>query len=292
LTIASIKGGGLAVRTSKGVLDVVALEAAIRKGLPLTTDELIAGGGNIAALSAMVAAAEAGNSAVRPYLHRENMVQFAPAVGNPEKIICVGLNYKAHIAESGENIPIVPVLFNKYRNSLNNHQGQIFVSGEKAKRFDYEAELVIVIGKTAHHVPVEHALEYVFGYASGQDFTARDLQMATSQWMIGKCGDGWGPVGPWIVGADLVNPDNLQIECLVNGEIRQSSNTSRMIFDCAKLVSFASEHMTLRPGDIIFTGTPEGTIFGMPKDQQVWLKAGDRITTRIQRLGDLEVALT
>jgi 2-keto-4-pentenoate hydratase/2-oxohepta-3-ene-1,7-dioic acid hydratase in catechol pathway len=105
--------------------------------------------------------------------------------------------------------------------------------------------------------------------------------------MIGKSGDGWAPLGPWLVTADQVDGDNLKIELKVNGETRQSSNTSDMVFGCKKLVSYISKHMTLKPGDIIFTGTPEGVISGYPKDEQVWLKPGDKVTTSIEKLGEL-----
>jgi 2-keto-4-pentenoate hydratase/2-oxohepta-3-ene-1,7-dioic acid hydratase in catechol pathway len=135
-------------------------------------------------------------------------------------------------------------------------------------------------------------LKYVFGYATGNDFTARDLQSRSSQWLLGKTLDGSGPVGPWLVTADQVDGDNLKIECRVNGQIRQSSNTADMLFNCRQLVSYVSKYITLKPGDIIFTGTPEGVIAGYPKDKQVWLKAGDKITTSIEKLGELTFALT
>jgi 2-keto-4-pentenoate hydratase/2-oxohepta-3-ene-1,7-dioic acid hydratase in catechol pathway len=109
--------------------------------------------------------------------------------------------------------------------------------------------------------------------------------------MMGKAGDGWGPVGPWLVGADLVDAQNLAIECRVNGQVRQSSNTNRMIFNIRQQIAYLSRHMSLEPGDVIFTGTPEGVIVGYPKDKQVWLKAGDRITTTIEKLGTQEVLL-
>jgi len=166
------------------------------------------------------------------------------------------------------------------------------VSKEKAQKFDYEAELVIAIGRTARNVSEADAAKHIFGYASGNDFTARDLQSRSSQWMIGKTLDGSGLVGPWLVTADQVNGDNLKIECRVNGEVRQSSNTSDMVFNCAQLVSYISDYMTLKPGDIIFTGTPEGVISGYPKDKQVWLKAGDKVVTSIEKLGDLHFTLT
>lgn len=151
---------------------------------------------------------------------------------------------------------------------------------------------MIVIGRMARNVSEADAPNYIFGYASGNDFTARDLQSRSSQWMIGKTLDGSGLVGPWLVTADQVDGDNLKIECRVNGEVRQSSNTNDMVFNCKQLVSYISDYMTLRPSDIIFTGTPEGVIAGYPKDKQTWLKPGDRIVTSIEKLGDLHFTLT
>ena len=132
----------------------------------------------------------------------------------------------------------------------------------------------------------------IFGYATGNDFTARDLQSRSTQWMLGKSLDGSAPIGPWLVTSDLADGDNLKIECRVNGQVRQSSNTSDMVFNCKQLVSYASRYFTLKPGDLIFTGTPEGVISGYPKDKQVWLKAGDTLVTSIEKLGDLEFKLT
>jgi 2-keto-4-pentenoate hydratase/2-oxohepta-3-ene-1,7-dioic acid hydratase in catechol pathway len=215
-----------------------------------------------------------------------------PCVTNPEKIVCIGLNYRKHAAETGNPVPKTPILFNKFNTALNNHGGTITVSEEKGTQFDYEAELVIVIGKQARNVSEADAKSYIFGYATGNDFTARDLQRVSSQWMLGKSLDGSAPLGPWLVTADQVDGDNLKIELTVNGQKRQSSNTSDMVFNCSQLVSYISNHMTLKPGDIIFTGTPEGVIAGYAKDKQVWLKPGDKIVTSIEKLGDLEFTLT
>jgi 2-keto-4-pentenoate hydratase/2-oxohepta-3-ene-1,7-dioic acid hydratase in catechol pathway len=149
-----------------------------------------------------------------------------------------------------------------------------------------------VMGRRARSVSEADALSHVFGYCTGNDFTARDLQRASSQWMLGKSLDGFAPIGPWLVTADQVgDPNHLTIECRVNGEVRQSSNTSDMVFGCASLVSYISRHFTLKPGDIIFTGTPEGVIAGYPKERQVWLKAGDRVTSTIETLGRLDFRL-
>ena len=289
-TLATPRGMSLGVRDEGRILDVAAAETRFRSGAPTTMDDLIQGRGDRSALPKLLARAKAaGTSAL---FVAEADAKFGPCVLAPEKIICIGLNYRSHVAEAGEKLPPVPILFNKFNSALNHHGGTISVSTEKvAKKFDYEGELVIVMGRTARDVSEADALSYVFGYATGHDFSARDTQMESSQWMAGKAGDGWGPVGPWLVTADQIDPTQLDIETRVNGEVRQSSNTKNMIFDCKTLVSFISQRMTLRPGDLIFTGTPEGVILGYPKDKQVWLKPGDVITTRIEKLGSQEFRL-
>jgi 2-keto-4-pentenoate hydratase/2-oxohepta-3-ene-1,7-dioic acid hydratase in catechol pathway len=161
-----------------------------------------------------------------------------------------------------------------------------------ATEFDYEVELVIVFGKEAHNVAEENALDCVAGYCTGNDFSARDLQTLTSQYMIGKTCDGFAPIGPYLVSADLVgDPNDLRLETRVNGEQRQDWNTNDMIFNCRQIISFASSVMTIRPGDILFTGTPQGVIMGKPKDKQVWLKKGDHIACSIEKLGELKFVL-
>jgi 2-keto-4-pentenoate hydratase/2-oxohepta-3-ene-1,7-dioic acid hydratase in catechol pathway len=144
------------------------------------------------------------------------------------------------------------------------------------------------MGKEARNVSEADALSCVAGYATGNDFTARDLQLETGgQWLLGKTPDQFAPLGPYMVTADQIDPDNLKLECRVNGETRQSSNTSDMIHNNRKLVSYVSQYITLRPGDIIFTGTPEGVIQGKPKEKQVWLKPGDKIACSVEKLGEL-----
>jgi 2-keto-4-pentenoate hydratase/2-oxohepta-3-ene-1,7-dioic acid hydratase in catechol pathway len=222
----------------------------------------------------------------------EAKAKFGPAVPNPEKIICVGLNYRQHAAETGSAIPPVPLLFNKFNNALTGHRSTVKLPSKVDKMFDYEVELVIVIGKTARDVSEADALKYVFGYANGNDLSARGLQRATSQFMLGKIPDGFAPLGPWVVSADQIkDPNNLAIQTYVNGKIRQDLNTSDMIYDCKTIISYCSKHMTLKPGDIIYTGTPQGVILGYPKDKQKWLKAGDRVKTVVENLGELEVTL-
>ncbi len=291
-TLRSAHGTSLGIRAGDRILDVAAAERQYKTGAPTTMDALLHGRGDVSALAKLLAIAKSRSDG-RNFFGASADAKFGPCVTNPEKIICIGLNYRAHAAEADAKLPAVPILFNKYNSALNYHGGEIAVSKEKvARKFDYEGELVIVMGKTARDVSEADALSYVFGYCTGHDFSARDLQMESSQWMAGKAGDGWGPLGPWLVTADQIDPDNLDLETRVNGEVRQSSNTSRMIFDCKMLVSFISQRMTLRPGDVVFTGTPEGVILGLPKDRQVWLKAGDQINTRIEKLGDLKFTLT
>jgi len=292
MTFATLRGPGglsLGLRTERGILDVAAAERDFREGAPTTIEAVFKGPGDVAALPRL--AAKAGASPDK-YFIAADKAAFGPCVTNPEKIVCIGLNYRKHAAETGNPVPKQPILFNKFNTALNGHDGTILVTEEDAVQFDYEAELVIVIGRQARNVPEADARNYIFGYATGNDFTARDLQRRSTQWMLGKTLDGSAPLGPWLVTADQVDGDNLKIECRVNGELRQSSNTSDMVFNCAQLVSYISRYMTLKPGDIIFTGTPEGVISGYPKDKQVWLKAGDKLVTSIEKLGDLSFTLT
>jgi 2-keto-4-pentenoate hydratase/2-oxohepta-3-ene-1,7-dioic acid hydratase in catechol pathway len=282
-------GLSLGVRTDKDIIDIGAAERAFKLGAPDSADQIISGDYDAAALKSTIEKARAMG---REYLVAENAAKFAPCVTEPGKILCVGLNYRAHAAEANQKLPKEPILFNKFNSALNSHGGTIAVSREPGKNFDYETELVAVIGKTARNVGEADALTYVFGYCTGQDFSERDQQMRSGQWMLGKTGDGWGPIGPWLVTSDQVDPQNLNISTTVNGEQRQSANTRDMIFGVRQLVSYASRFMTLEPGDIIFTGTPEGVIAGYPPEKRVWLKAGDKIVSSIEKLGDLEFTLT
>jgi 2-keto-4-pentenoate hydratase/2-oxohepta-3-ene-1,7-dioic acid hydratase in catechol pathway len=284
-------GYGLGLRTERGILDVAAAEKDFHENAPTTIDAVFRGEGDTDGLKRLVDKAGASASAAQ-YFVPADKATFGPCVTNPEKIVCIGLNYRRHAAETGNPVPKMPILFNKFNTALNNHGGTIGVSEEDARNFDYEAELVIVIGRTARSVSEADAGNYIFGYCAGNDFTARDLQSRSSQWMLGKALDGSGPLGPWLVTADQVDGDNLKIECRVNGKVVQSSNTSDMVFNCRQLVSYVSRYMTLKPGDVIFTGTPEGVIAGKKKDEQVWLKAGDKVVTSIEKLGDLEFTLT
>lgn len=278
---------GLGVRTSRGVLDVAALEKDQRRNLPLTMEDVIGRRGNLAALAAASGAADR-------YFIPEKDVKFGPVVSKAPKIFCVGLNYREHVGESvpGTPIPTEPVLFSKFNSCLNSHGGTIPISQQKGVKWDYEAELVMIIGRGGRNISSENALSHVFGYCSGNDFTERARQRTSTQWLLGKSGDGWGPLGPWLLSADQVDPQNLTLKCIVNGEVRQNSHTSLMIFDCKALIKYISEHWDLEPGDVIFTGTCSGVISGYPPEKQVWLKPGDKIVTSIEKLGDLEFTLT
>jgi 2-keto-4-pentenoate hydratase/2-oxohepta-3-ene-1,7-dioic acid hydratase in catechol pathway len=293
LTLLTIRRNGeywLGVKTEKGILDVTRAADILHMHAPATIDDLLQDEDG-PSLNALVNAA-LESAAAHAALLSEESIEYGPIVTRPEKIVCVGLNYRRHAKEVNMVIPAQPVLFNKYNNSLSAHRSAIKLPVEVAKKFDYETELVIVVGRTAKNVSDVDALSYVAGYCTGNDFSARDLQFDTGgQWMVGKTPDQFAPLGPYLVTADQVNPDQLKIECRVNGETRQSSNTEDFIFTSAHIVSYISRHMTLRPGDIIFTGTPEGVILGYPKDKQIWLKAGDRIACSVEKLGELEFEL-
>jgi 2-keto-4-pentenoate hydratase/2-oxohepta-3-ene-1,7-dioic acid hydratase in catechol pathway len=219
---------------------------------------------------------------------QEDDLELGPCVPNPGKIICVGMNYRKHAEETNSPIPEYPILFNKFNNTLTAHNREIEIPGV-TNQLDYEAELVIVVGKEMKNVAVDCALDYVFGYCIVNDLSARDLQFLTNQWLLGKTCDGFSPLGPYLVTADEVgNPNDLYMKTYVNGELRQNSNTSDMIFDCAFILSYISQHMTLSPGDIILTGTPEGVVLGNPPELQNYLKDGDVVSIEIEGLGVLE----
>src|SRR5215831_9251939 len=205
---------------------------------------------------------------------QESELRLAPCVFEPGKIVAVGLNYRRHAQETGAQIPETPILFSKFNNTLAASCRPVTLP-TVATQYDYEVELGVVIGRRAAAVSVAEALQYVLGYCTANDLSARDLQMRTSQWLLGKSLDGFCPVGPYLVTRDEVpDPQKLALRTWVNGELRQNSNTSDMIFSVAEVVSYASTYMTLEPGDLIITGTPEGVILGMPQPR-TWLKRGD-----------------
>ena len=275
------------------VLDVHKAAQILGMPSPLTLEELLREG-NARGLNQLIAEAQSSRRADEAMV-QESAITFGRLFTHPGKIVCIGLNYRAHAAETNLKVPSVPILFNKYNNALAAHNCTITLPPrELSYKFDYETELLIVMGKSARNVSEAQALDYVAGYCTGHDFSARDLQLETPsvQWMIGKTLDNFGPIGPYFVSADRVgDPNNLKLETHVNGELRQSSNTSFMIFNPQKLIAYISRMWTLEPGDIIWSGTPEGVILGYPREKQVWLKAGDEIASTIEKLGTLRFRL-
>ena len=269
----------LGVKVENGIMDIAQVSDAYSLEVPNTIEQIIAAGKSV--IEKLQKYVESTS-----FLIDEDNIVYAPCVTNPEKIICIGLNYLDHANESKMEIPLSPVVFSKFSNALAGNKQEILLP-INAKQFDYEAELVIVIGKTAESVSRENAMSYIFGYTIGNDLSARDLQFRTGQWLLGKTCDGFAPIGPYLVTADEVNPSDLEISCRVNGELRQQGNTKNMIFDCAYIVSYLSHHMTLKPGDIIFTGTPAGVILGYPERERVWLKSGDEVSVSIEKIGTL-----
>jgi 2-keto-4-pentenoate hydratase/2-oxohepta-3-ene-1,7-dioic acid hydratase in catechol pathway len=217
-------------------------------------------------------------------LPRELSALTAP-VPSPQKIVCVGLNYKDHAAELNVDIPEKPVLFPKWANSVVGPNDVIEVP-EAAKKIDYEAELAVVIGRRARGVSVASALDYVGGYMCANDVSARDLQFEGPQWTRGKAIDTFLPTGPWLVTPDEVgDPQSLGIRTIIGGEALQDSSTSLMVFSVAELISFISETMTLVPGDIIATGTPAGV--GFVREPSRYLADGEEVTIEIERIGSI-----
>ena len=293
LTLLTVRRQGrdrLAVKTAQGILDVSQAAGLLGLYAPSTLDEMLQQEDG-PSVQAVVAAALKSPKA-QPAFVKEEGLEYGPLVSRPEKIVCVGLNYRKHAEETGAQVPKWPILFNKFNGALNRHNGTVKLPVDVAVKFDYEVELVIVMGREAKSVSEANALSYVAGYATGNDFTARDLQQERGgQWMLGKAVDQFAPLGPYLLTADQIDPDRLKIELRLNGQARQSSNTSDMIFNTRQIISYASTYFTLKPGDIIFTGTPEGVILGMPKEKQVWLKPGDKIACSLEKLGELRFEL-
>jgi len=203
----------------------------------------------------------------------------------PPKILCVGLNYRAHARESNMEVPEFPTVFTKLPTAAIG-SGETIVLPKKSSKPDYEAELAFVIGKRGRHIEAGSWREYVFGYMNLNDVSARDYQLRTSQWMIGKSFDTFAPMGPAIVTADEVpDPHALDISTTINGEVLQDSNTSDLIFKIPELIAYLSSVCTLEPGDVISTGTPSGV--GAARTPPRWLRPGDDVVIRVQGLGEL-----
>lgn len=230
-------------------------------------------------------------------IHRGQPIPIAPSdrlplIPSPQKVICIGLNYSDHARETGAAPPPAPVVFNKFPTAVSGHQRPIVLPAVSAE-VDYEAELVVVIGRGGHNISRAAAQSHIAGYCCGNDVSARDWQMRKpgGQWLLGKSFDTFAPIGPVLVTADEVpEPGNLGIQLRLNGQVMQQSNTSNLIFSVEELIAYVSTVCTLSPGDLLFTGTPGGV--GFARKPPVFLKPGDVVEVEIERLGTLCNAVT
>ncbi len=274
-TILTPNGPRAALRRGDEFIDLHATD----KRIPLSVRHILDGGRTL--LEGLAEVAARADAVTFP----AGDVTYLPPVPDPHKIVCLGLNYRDHAAETGKAIPTEPVLFSKYASALIGHDDAI-VLPSVSKQVDFEAELVIVIGKRGRHLTTENAMEHVAGYTIGHDVSARDWQYKPDQkqWMVGKTFDTFAPTGPVIVTVDELNdPHNLSIQLRLNGTTMQDSNTSQMIFDVPAILVYLTQVFTLEPGDLIFTGTPPGV--GAARKPPVFLKAGDVVEVEIEKVG-------
>lgn len=249
--------------------------------LPKTMKSFLAGGER-----ALRAAQKAVENAPASAIFKLSEVKLKAPVPNPSKIICIGLNYRDHAAETNQAVPDYPTVFSKYANAVNDPGGLILIP-KVTEQVDYEAELGVVIGQRARHVSQAEALRYVAGYLPFHDVSARDYQRRTTQWTLGKTFDTFAPMGPALTTADEIpDPHTLDIQLSIGGEVLQKSNTRELIFRVDHLVAYLSTVMTLEPGDVIATGTPSGV--GAARNPKRWLKAGEVVRIEIDKLGVLE----
>ncbi|MGH2386711.1 MAG: fumarylacetoacetate hydrolase family protein [Chloroflexota bacterium] len=252
-------------------------------GISPTRALLAAGRG---ALDAARARANRAFESRDPGLLSLDALDLGPPIPDPDKIICIGLNYADHAAEASLALPTVPIFFAKFRNSLIGRKDRI-VLPRFSTEIDYEGELAVIIGTRCKDADEATALSFVAGYSVFNDVSARDIQMQTSQWMAGKAIDSFAPMGPGIVpAAEIPDPQTLTLATRVNGRMLQQAHTSEMIFSVARLIAHVSGLMTLEPGDIIATGTPSGV--GFKRVPPVFLKEGDLVEVEIERVGLLQ----
>lgn len=285
----------LGILLDQSVADVATLAGAVQlaggqvaawlPGLSDMREVIKRGSSGLKELDGLVSEAQTRSLLKDPALALSlDSIEFLPAV-YPGKILAIGRNYVDHAIEGGSAPPEAPLIFNKLSTSLSSHKAPI-VLPTISTQVDYEAELAVVIGRRAKRVSEAEALEYVFGYTLINDVSARDLQFGDGQWVRGKGLDGFAPLGPFITTRDeITDVQALNIEGRLNGQVMQSSNTGKMIFKVAYLVSYISQGITLEPGDVIATGTPEGV--GIFRDPPVLLKAGDVFDVTIEGLGTL-----
>jgi acylpyruvate hydrolase len=249
-------------------------------GLPTNIIQFLEGG-----VASLAIAGEAIARADQTCKMDTSAVLLQSPVPCPGKIVCIGLNYRDHAAETGKNIPDYPTVFCKYANTVIG-PGEPIVIPHITSKIDYEAELAFVIGKRGRYISREDALDYVAGYTAFNDVTARDFQGHTSQWTIGKSFDSFGPMGPVLVTSDEIpNPHELDIRIKVNGQVLQESNTRNLIFSIPQLIEYISQAMTLEPGDVISTGTPSGV--GYARKPARYLQPGDSVEVEIEKIGRL-----
>lgn len=276
------------------VLDVTAATAATSRPIRTMRDYLTlvhaapadAAPDTRAAIDALVAAERAGTAAADLVLAAGAYTRCAP-IYDPEKVICVGMNYADHCTEQGLPIPKEPVLFNKFPSSII-ADGEPLVKPPETEELDFEVELVIVIGKPGRRIPRARAMEHVAGFTVAHDVSARDWQLKRNggQWMVGKAIDGFCPLGPAIVTPDdLPDPHKLAIYCSLNGARVQDSSTEQLVHKTDAILEFASRFFTLRPGDLILTGTPPGV--GCFRKPPLWLKSGDVVTVGVEGIGEI-----
>ena len=208
-------------------------------------------------------------------------------ITNPNNIICIGLNYADHIEETSLATHDFPEIFMKTSNALASHQDIVPIQDENL-HYDYEGELVIVIGKAGKNISRDQAKEHILGYTIGNDVSARTLQFRGTQWILGKSLDNFAPIGPVIVSPDNFDFDSATITTTVNGEVRQQAKLQQMLFKPDAIIEFVSQYITLQEGDIIFTGTPSGVVLGKNESKYSWLKPGDTVTVTITGIGTLE----
>jgi len=274
------------MRAGDGVVDLLAVHAVAPVADWAPTPQAIQERG-IEALPTLAAIAARASTVPGATLDAGTLT-LGPCVVAPQKIIAIGLNYRKHAAEAGMAIPESPIVFNKFANALA-AAGETVTIPKVTQKADYEVELAVIIGKKATAISEDVALDHVWGYATANDLSARDLQFRTAQWMLGKTLDGFLPLGPDLVTTDEIpDPQTLPLRTWLNGELRQDSTTADMIFSVAQLVSYCSHYFTLTPGDVMITGTPAGVIAGMK--EPVWLKGGDRVVVEVVGLGQLETS--
>lgn len=217
--------------------------------------------------------------------HQLSAVSLLTPVTQPRKILGIGMNYADHAREIGQDLPTAQLWFSKESSSINGPFDVLEMPVDSIQ-LDYEAELVCVIGRKVRHADSQAAANAIFGYCVGNDVSVRDRQFLTSQFLLGKCGDTHAPVGPWITTADAIDVSDLEIASSVNGELRQSSRTSQLVYNCIDMIEHVSRVLTLEPGDLLFTGTPAGV--GMASDPPKWLIPGDVVRVEIAGLGAIE----